>query len=294
MTGPLARLVDRSRSPVVGLRPRLASRYEQRSPATGPPVLEGDLEDVAPRPVTAPHPAAEPAVHRDTPATRVPGDTDPAAHRHHPAVPTPRVTEPADHGASITAPAVTEAVTAEPLETETDIPRPDPPTRAFSAVPPLPVVREDAPARGDGPPQPMPFRPVHVEAVVPPAAPLRTAPKPGCPAPDPRAGLVRDPADEAPPPTPRDIVRNAPVALDRPLLYAHARPPALAADAPPSPAQQAQPAVVVEVSIGRLDVRTPPSPAPPQTPARPPTALRADHARALESYLRRRAKGELG
>jgi hypothetical protein len=298
MTGPLARLVDRSRSPVAGLRPRPASRYEQRSPATGPPVLEGDLEDVEPRPVTEPPTAAEPAAHQDNPAERVPGPTESAAHRHDPAVPTPRVIEPADHGPSVTGLSVTETVATEPSATDADLPGPDRTTRALSAVPALPVVRENAPARGDGTAQPLPLLlPVRVEAPVSPADPLRTTPELGRPAADPRTNLVRNPADEAPPPVPpppRDSVRNAPVVLDRPLLYAHARPPAFAADAAPSTAPEAEPAVVVEVSIGRLDVRTPPSPAPPRTPARPPAALRADHARALENYLRRRAEGELG
>ncbi|MFJ1975559.1 hypothetical protein ACIO93_44000 [Streptomyces sp. NPDC087903] len=70
-------------------------------------------------------------------------------------------------------------------------------------------------------------------------------------------------------------------------------PPALAA-APRSLAREGEPAVVVEVSIGRLDVRTPQVPAQPQVPAPQPATVRANHAKALESYLRRRAEGELG
>ncbi|WP_329280397.1 hypothetical protein [Streptomyces sp. NBC_01451] len=269
MTGPLARLVGRSRSPVAGLRPRPASRYERRSPAAGPPVLDGDLEGhadgdldgSAPRPVTEPPQAAEPAVPRPDLTVRA-----------------PRTAEPGGTGPGAAG-----------------LPSPDRPTRALSAVPAPPVAREGAPVRSDGPSQP-PALPVRVEATVSPAASRQTAPEPGRAAPDPRTNLVRDPADEPPPPTPqlpRDGARRTPDVLGRPLLHAHARLPALTADLASSTASEADPVVVVEVSIGRLDVRTPPSPAPSRAAARPP-AVRADHARALENYLRRRAEGELG
>ncbi|MCQ4211114.1 MULTISPECIES: hypothetical protein [Streptomyces] len=58
-------------------------------------------------------------------------------------------------------------------------------------------------------------------------------------------------------------------------------------------APAAEPEVVVEVSIGRVDVRTPPAAAP-QQQVQPSAAARANHAKALENYLRRRAEGELG
>ncbi|MBB5782874.1 hypothetical protein [Nonomuraea jabiensis] len=67
-----------------------------------------------------------------------------------------------------------------------------------------------------------------------------------------------------------------------PVLAAPARPsrPQAAPDAPASP--------VVEISIGRLEVRAPQAQAAPQ--ARPP---RKDHASVLQAYLRGRSKGEL-
>ncbi|MET9250556.1 hypothetical protein, partial [Nonomuraea sp. NPDC003709] len=59
----------------------------------------------------------------------------------------------------------------------------------------------------------------------------------------------------------------------------------------PSPGQAAQDAPapsVVEISIGRLEVRAPQAQAAPQ--AKPP---RKDHASVLQAYLRGRSKGEL-
>lgn len=109
------------------------------------------------------------------------------------------------------------------------------------------------------------------------------------------------PAPEIPyaPEEPHDLPDAAPaarlpVASNRPLLRVDSVPsPALSA-APPSLAREGEPAVVVEVSIGRLDVRTPQVPAQPQVPDPRPATVRANHAKALESYLRRRAEGELG
>ncbi|MEW1847570.1 hypothetical protein AB0392_57255 [Nonomuraea angiospora] len=78
-----------------------------------------------------------------------------------------------------------------------------------------------------------------------------------------------------------------------PLLRVAAGP-VLAAPARPSRAQAAQAAQdapappVVEISIGRLEVRAPQAQAAPQ--ARPP---RKDHASVLQAYLRGRSKGEL-
>ncbi|MET7330948.1 hypothetical protein [Nonomuraea sp. NPDC005650] len=67
-----------------------------------------------------------------------------------------------------------------------------------------------------------------------------------------------------------------------PVLAAPARTPRgrAAQDAPAPP--------VVEISIGRLEVRAPQPPAAPQ--AKPP---RKDHASVLQAYLRRRSRGEL-
>ncbi|WP_405930682.1 hypothetical protein [Streptomyces sp. NBC_00827] len=85
-----------------------------------------------------------------------------------------------------------------------------------------------------------------------------------------------------------------PVAPNRPLLRVDSVPSPVLAAAPPPLAREGEPAVVIEVSIGRLDVRTPQVPAQPQVPAPRPATVRANHAKALESYLRRRAEGELG
>ncbi|MFI7132181.1 hypothetical protein ACIBQ1_41345 [Nonomuraea sp. NPDC050153] len=67
-----------------------------------------------------------------------------------------------------------------------------------------------------------------------------------------------------------------------PVLAAPARTPRgqAAQDAPAPP--------VVEISIGRLEVRAPQTPAAPQ--AKPP---RKDHTSVLQAYLRRRSRGEL-
>ncbi|MCX5561530.1 hypothetical protein [Streptomyces sp. NBC_00038] len=109
------------------------------------------------------------------------------------------------------------------------------------------------------------------------------------------------PAPEIPyaPEEPHHFPDTAPAARlsvppNRPLLRVDSTPPPALTGAPRSLAREGEPAVVVEVSIGRLDVRTPQVPAQPQVSAPRPAAVRANHAKALESYLRRRAEGELG
>ncbi|MFJ3306445.1 hypothetical protein ACIPSA_25640 [Streptomyces sp. NPDC086549] len=246
MTGPLARLVGRSRSPVPGLRPRPASRYERPAAADGPPLPA--LHDAPESPV--PHAAAPEPI----PADVAGAPADGAGPQE------PRPTEPAD--------------------TEAGVPGREPPTRALSVVRHPPGARQDGLVRREGPvPQPHP-------------APVEATPEPGRPS-DPRRGFLRDPA-EAAPASPGRRGPQAGVGFDRPLLHAEVPPPELVADTPASAAPgEAEPAVVVEVSIGRLDVRTPPVPAPPQ-PVRLQRGAQADHAKALENYLRRRAEGELG
>ncbi|MGW6501506.1 hypothetical protein [Nonomuraea angiospora] len=99
------------------------------------------------------------------------------------------------------------------------------------------------------------------------------------------------PADR--PDSPLPGLAEAGRAPGAPLLRVAAGP-VLAAPARPSRAQAAQAAQdapappVVEISIGRLEVRAPQAQAAPQ--ARPP---RKDHASVLQAYLRGRSKGEL-
>ncbi|MBE1583646.1 hypothetical protein ACFPOI_32970 [Nonomuraea angiospora] len=96
------------------------------------------------------------------------------------------------------------------------------------------------------------------------------------------------PADR--PDSPLPGLAEAGRAAGAPLLRVAAGP-VLAAPARPSRAQTAQDAPappVVEISIGRLEVRAPQAQAAPQ--ARPP---RKDHASVLQRYLRGRSKGEL-
>ncbi|MGW0201694.1 hypothetical protein ACWDX9_50640, partial [Nonomuraea sp. NPDC003201] len=92
------------------------------------------------------------------------------------------------------------------------------------------------------------------------------------------------------PASPLPDIAEARRAAGAPLLRVAAGP-VLAAPARPSPAQAAQDAPapsVVEISIGRLEVRAPQAQAAPQ--AKPP---RKDHASVLQAYLRGRSKGEL-
>ncbi|MFG2126256.1 hypothetical protein ACGFNV_00395 [Streptomyces sp. NPDC048751] len=115
------------------------------------------------------------------------------------------------------------------------------------------------------------------------------------------AAVSPSPAAAAPPrqgegASPEVVPEPAPVTVvpEHPRLRV-GTVPTVPATAPESDANtvagEAEPTVVVEVSIGRLDIRTPPA-----TPApRPPSAgARENHAKVLESYLRRRARGELG
>ncbi|MFI7229400.1 hypothetical protein ACIBO5_39815 [Nonomuraea angiospora] len=105
------------------------------------------------------------------------------------------------------------------------------------------------------------------------------------PATPPRPDL---PADR--PDAPLPGLAEAGRAAAAPLLRVAAGP-VLAAPARPSRAQTAQDAPappVVEISIGRLEVRAPQAQAAPQ--AGPP---RKDHASVLQAYLRGRSKGEL-
>ncbi|MEU6785321.1 hypothetical protein ABZ912_39555 [Nonomuraea angiospora] len=92
------------------------------------------------------------------------------------------------------------------------------------------------------------------------------------------------------PDSPLPGIAEARRATGAPLLRVAAGP-VLAAPARPSRAQAAQDAPappVVEISIGRLEVRAPQAQAAPQ--AKPP---RKDHTSVLQAYLRGRSKGEL-
>ncbi|MFI7407069.1 hypothetical protein ACIBU0_00080 [Streptomyces sp. NPDC049627] len=257
MSGPLARLVGRSRSPVAGLRPRPASRYERRAPAAGPrpPVLDAGPDDRH-----APGEVAEP----------VPGGEIPVADEEFGAAPASRAVDPVAAPAPQVVSPVAIPKAERPTHAGSDVvaaaaPRPERPViSALDAEPASPVVRQDPPSPGIA------------------AADSDTDTDPGRPATDPRLSVVQDP--------PEDITVAARLDVPQPALVLH-RAPLLRAPEPPPAVPAAEPEVVVEVSIGRLDVRTPPAPTPPRTT---PVAVQADHARALENYLRRRAEGELG
>lgn len=99
------------------------------------------------------------------------------------------------------------------------------------------------------------------------------------------------PAPPSPPPLLPFLARTADARRGSPPLLRVAAGPVLAApaSAPRAPdVPDTPPPAVVEISIGRLEVRTPPAQAAP-----PPKPSRRDHASVLETYLRRRGKGEL-
>ncbi|MGW3146151.1 MULTISPECIES: hypothetical protein [Streptomyces] len=254
MTGPLTRLVGRSRSPVPGLRPRPVSRYERSSPADGPP---------PPARPDAPEPPARQAAAID--------GTDPSVEEEGPRAPLP-----------------TGTTDAEPA-----VPGREPPTRALSVVRHPAVRREDVSVVRERPSALRQDVPVRREepAPLPHPVPAEATQEPGRPA-DPRRSFLQSPEQETPEP-PGHHAPHAVVAFDRPLLHAEAPPPLVAGAPAAASATAAEPAVVVEVSIGRLDVRAPAPPAPPQPPV-PRRDAQADHAKALQNYLRRRAEGELG
>ncbi|MGW3408467.1 hypothetical protein [Streptomyces sp. NPDC000888] len=257
MNGSLGRLLGRSRAPLGGLRPRPVSLYERRPPGTG---------TAGPQP-----PDGEGTGYGE-------GAVDDG------------VTETAGKLVESEAAAEEAETIRAPRMPRT---RPVPPT---PAVPPTPPV-EEPPANTAVPlrdPSPRPPSVSHLPLVhgnmtnhQPAAAetgPRSTPPTPESPyAPE----ETHDLPDAAP-------AARLPVAPNRPLLRVDSIPPPALAAAPPSVAGEGEPAVVVEVSIGRLDVRTPQVPAQPQVPAPRPATVRANHAKALESYLRRRAEGELG
>ncbi|MEV4014146.1 hypothetical protein AB0J35_26960 [Nonomuraea angiospora] len=146
--------------------------------------------------------------------------------------------------------------------------------------------RDPGDARRERTPAAPPVPPVTRPDAVDPAAPVR-APRAGrrAPATPPRPHISADRPDSPPP-----GVAEAKRAAGAPLLRVAAGP-VLAAPARPSRAQAAQDAPappVVEISIGRLEVRAPQAQAAPQ--AKPP---RKDHASVLQAYLRGRSKGEL-
>ncbi|MFJ1877768.1 hypothetical protein [Streptomyces sp. KS_5] len=118
-----------------------------------------------------------------------------------------------------------------------------------------------------------------------PAAPPSPQHRRAAPQPAPTAAPETPDVD----PEPRSLALLRPTAAlppVRPALFANAVAPVVSS-APPD----GQP-LVVEVSIGRLDVHTPPPPAP--APRPPATSVHAEHAAALETYLRQRFEGELG
>ncbi|MGW4426254.1 hypothetical protein [Streptosporangium sp. NPDC004631] len=128
---------------------------------------------------------------------------------------------------------------------------------------------------------------------------------PGSGAPDPATAVGLPPAERPPtppvqgpapaPPSPPPLLpflaRTAEARRGSPPLLRVAAGPVLAApaSAPRAPdVPDTSPPAVVEISIGRLEVRTPPAQAAPQ-----PKPSRKDHVSVLETYLRRRGKGEL-
>ncbi|MER6000334.1 hypothetical protein ABT120_17315 [Nonomuraea angiospora] len=140
----------------------------------------------------------------------------------------------------------------------------------------------EEPGRERTPPVPSVTRPDVVDPIAAAQAPRAGRRTPATP-PRPHA-----PAHQ--PDSPFPEIAEARRAAGAPLLRVAAGP-VLAAPARPSPGQAAQdtPAPsVVEISIGRLEVRAPQAQAAPQ--AKPP---RKNHASVLQAYLRGRSKGEL-
>ncbi|MFI6737138.1 hypothetical protein ACIBI9_29790 [Nonomuraea sp. NPDC050451] len=138
----------------------------------------------------------------------------------------------------------------------------------------------------------------HGQAPAPAPEPSVTRPGAVDPAVAIRGPHVGRPAAATPPPhipahqpdSPVPAIAEAGRAAGAPLLRVAAGP-VLAAPARPSRAQAAQDASappVVEISIGRLEVRAPQAQAAPQ-----PKPPRKDHASVLQAYLRSRGKGEL-
>ncbi|MFF3328199.1 hypothetical protein ACFYWX_01340 [Streptomyces sp. NPDC002888] len=216
----------------------------------------------APLPGLRPRPAA-PYAHR--PAGGVVDETPPAL-----------ADEPVD--APLEEPAAEERPPRGAAAVEEVGERPDPTTPSRSLTDDhFPVVRAKVTGR-----QQVPIFPVAVTAAeAPPAAALKAAEAPPAAAAPPRGGPSTEPVPvTVMPDHPRLRVGTVPTA---PAAAPEADPGAMAVEAAPT--------VVVEVSIGRLDVRTPPATAAPRPPS---AAVRENHAKALETYLRRRAQGDLG
>jgi hypothetical protein len=252
MTGLVERLLGRSRAPVTGVRPRSGSLFERRPSA--------EL-------YVMPPPSAPATVRGDPPAqvgpTR-PNDEPQRDEEARPPVP-----------AAPTLPAAVAGAVWPPTG-----PSGPAPQRGTAAGVHARAGDPGRPAADDGP-APATAAARHTGRRDPADAALgragdeartpESAPTPPPPGPVPR------PAEEQQPAATPFPARRPP-----PLLLVPARP-ALAA--PPVPARP-EPEQVVEVHIGRLEVRTPSPPA--ALPARP----RPDPAPSLESYLRRRGRGE--
>jgi hypothetical protein len=247
VNGLVHRLLDRSRAPVAGVRPRPAALFERSARTADVPASDAGAPT---RPVDVTAPAEPP----DPVAIVV--EFDPARAKR-PPDPVPRTDRPAA------------------------TPRRQPTTDDAQATPesirPAPVaVRQ--PVTADGRARREPAADVGPGAD-PVGAPRHTGPTLIRPAP---GGLARTAAGRDPLP--------ARVLIDR---WPPAPPPFLRSPAGPALATPAgtlpdpPPPTVVEVSIGRLEVRTPPA------AATPPRQPRKDQTATLEMYLRRRGKGEL-
>ncbi|MEU6721274.1 hypothetical protein ABZ897_58335 [Nonomuraea sp. NPDC046802] len=215
MSGLVQRLIARSQSPVNGIRPRPASMFEDRRPAShAQPPAQSDPQEEAPAP--------------ELPST----------------------------GRELRQ--LERSKRAQPPT------RPDAPEQAVAAPPAEP--------RAATPPR------LHAH---PPATPVLRLP-----------GHEQEPSDHQAEPSEHRPELRLPAIADAgrgtPLLRVAAGP-VLAAPTRAQEPQDAAPAPpVVEISIGRLEVRTPQvQPAPQAKPAR------KDHAAVLKAYLRGRGKGEL-
>lgn len=265
MSGMLYRLVERSRAPVAGLRPRPVSRYEQPHPMGEQP-LETEAFEV---------PVADEAVGRtgrargaerlvDIPAG-VDGSTADDGFGRAPDVEDgTRDQQPSVRGARPQQPSMRGAFgSPSPGDVRDDVP--DTPGREHTTARPG---RAEAAGRAALPsPQRRSAASQSPRTAVPEASPETPDVDP-----EPRSLALLRPTAALPP--------------IRPALYVNTVAPVVC-----SPPPDEQP-LVVEVSIGRLDVRTPPPPAP--APRPPAAAVHAEHAAALETYLRRRFEGELG